>query len=375
MYSPMLLLFLLLPIAAVAGWYVGYKYKSSTRKAGSLSRDYFVGLKYLIDEQPDKAIDVFIKMLDVNSDTVETHLALGGLFRRRGEVDRAIRVHQNLIARPQLEKEQRINTLFELAQDYMSAGVLNRAEKLFLELIQLGGNTTASYLSLLNIYEQQKDWEQAIAIADKLASISNVEVQTRIAHYYCELNNFKKALLIDKNCVRASLLQGEAAMKDSDLKDAIRAYKKVIEQNPDYISEIIAPLAQCYEQLNNEAEFISYLHHCLAKYPRISIILALAEFIRKHKSDFAAIEFTVPHMQHYPSLRGISYLTELYVNNASENTKKKLLLLQEFMQQLLENKPIYRCIHCGFSSKTLYWQCPGCHEWSSIKPIHGLEGD
>ena len=146
-------LFLLLPIVAVACWYVGYKHKAGlTVNNAGLPSDYFVGLRYLINEQPDKAVDVFVKMLEVNSDTVETHLALGGLFRRRGEVNRAIRIHQNLIARPQLGKNQRIQALSELAQDYMRAGVLDRAENLFLELIKLGSETAASYKYLLDIY-------------------------------------------------------------------------------------------------------------------------------------------------------------------------------------------------------------------------------
>src|SRR4030065_2811850 len=134
------LLLLLLPIAAISGWITGYRHKKSTEIEANPSlipHDYFLGLNYLINEQPDKAVDVFIKMLEVNTDTVETHLALGNLFRRRGEVDRAIRIHQNLIARPSLRREQRSQALLELGQDYMQAGLLDRAESLFKELIEL----------------------------------------------------------------------------------------------------------------------------------------------------------------------------------------------------------------------------------------------
>ena len=370
------LLFLLLPIAAVSGWYAGYRQKSSKPSRQSLfPRDYFIGLKYLIDEQPDKAVDVFIKMLEVNSDTVETHLALGGLFRRRGEVNRAIRLHQNLIARPQLAKSQRIHALAELAQDYMRAGVLDRAENLFLELSGLDKKSEINFKYLLNIYEQQKDWDKAIAIAKKLESMHGRNMTGSIAHYYCELDNPKKALSIDKNCVRASLLQGELLIKDANFKQAIRAYKKVTEQDPDYISEIIHPLAKCYEQLGNENEFIRYLQESLYKFPRISIILALAGFLKKHHGDFAAIEFITEQMPHYPSLRGLDCLIELYINNSDGNTRNKFFLLQTLIRKLLSDKPIYRCVNCGFSAKTLYWHCPGCRNWNSVKPIHGLEGD
>ena len=358
------LLLLLLPIAAVSGWYGGYKSKSSAvKKQNFLPRDYFIGLKYLIDEQPDKAVDIFIKMLEVNSDTVETHLALGGLFRRRGEVDRAIRVHQNLIARPQLVKGQRAQALSELAQDYMRAGVLDRAEKLFLELAELDKGTEANFKYLLHIYEQQKDWEQAIAIAKRLNNM-----QSAIAHYYCELGNTKKALLIDKNCVRASLLQGAMHVNEGNLKSAIRAYKKVTQQDADYISEIIEPLAKCYEQLGNEQEFIDYLQDCLYKFPRISIILALTEFLKKYHGDLTAIEFITEQISQHPSLRGLNCLTELYINNSDEDTKNKFLLLQKLIRNSLVDQPIYHCIDCGFSAKNLFWQCPACKRWNSVKP-------
>jgi lipopolysaccharide biosynthesis regulator YciM len=370
------LLLLLLPIAAVFGWYAGYKHKLTViKKANLFSHDYFRGLKYLIEEQPDKAVDIFIKMLEVNSDTVETHLALGGLFRRRGEVDRAIRIHQNLIARPQLAKNQRVRALSELAQDYMRAGVLDRAENLFLELANLDKKTETNFTYLLTIYEQQKDWPKAIVIAEKLETEHGIEMVAAIAHYYCELGKPKKALAVDKSCVRGSLLQGSLYMNDGDFKNAIRTYKMVTEQNPDFITEIINPLTRCYEKLNNEQELINYLQNCLVRYPRVSIILALAGFLRKHHNDFAAIEFITEQMTHYPSLRGLSYLTELYIDNSEGDTKKKFLLLQELIKKFLIDKPIYRCVHCGFSSKNLYWHCPSCKHWNSVKPILGLEGD
>jgi len=369
-------LLLLLPVAAVFGWYAGYKYKSSFVKGVNLfSRNYFVGLKYLIEEQPDKAIDIFIKMLEVNSDTVETHLALGGLFRRRGEVDRAIRVHQNLIARPQLAKHQRIRALSELAQDYMRAGVLDRAENIFLELANLDKKDETNFKYLLNIYEQQKDWPKAIAIAEKLTAEYGVETMSTVAHYYCELGNPKKALAVDKNCVRGRLLQGSLSMNDGDFKNAIRTYKMVTEQNPDFITEIINPLIQCYEKLNNEQELVNYLQNCLIKYPRASIILALAGFLKKYRGDIIAIEFITRQMSRYPSLRGLSYLTDVYVDNSEGDIKKKFLFLQELIKKFLLDKPVYRCVHCGFSSKNLYWHCPSCKRWSSVKPILGLEGD
>lgn len=387
------LLVFLLPIATVSGWYFGFKYritaKKETEKLNRVSGEYFLGLNYLINEQPDKAVDVFIKVLEVNSDTVEMHLALGNLFRRRGEVERAIRIHQNLIARPQLKKWQRIQALSELAQDYLKSGMLDRAERLFLELVAMNEETIPSYKYLQEIYEQQKDWQQAINAATKLQEISSFVTDIPVAHYHCELAEFygkqnqtslaadslKRALYCDPSCVRASFMLGKQYAEDGDYKAAINSYKKVIDQDEDFISEVITPLSACYAKSNQEDEFVEYLNVCWEKYPRISIVLALADNIRKTQGDNAAIEFTSQQMHRCLSLKGLGRLVEIYLNNVDNNTKNKLLLLKKFIEQLSANKPIYRCINCGFAGKQLYWQCPSCKRWSVVKPIHGIEGD
>lgn len=386
------LLLLLLPIAAGCGWYAGFKHRDArdieVEKNDGISRDYLVGLNYLINEQPDKAVDVFIKMLEVNSDTVETHLALGSLFRRRGEVDRAIRIHQNLIARPQLTEAQHLHALSELGEDYLHAGMLDRAERVFLELIELGGETVSSFFNrLLHIYQQQKDWKQAIMIADKIQSRENIAIP--VAYYYCELAErerlngqvnqaheyLRQAIAADKDCVRTNILLGRLYLEASAYQDALGTYRKVIEQDPDYISEVITPLAECYHKLGKEEDFIQYLNERLISHPRISIILILSDYIRKQQGDDAVVEFIVKHIQRCLSLRGIAHLVETYLSTADPTTRNKLFLLKEFIDKLLKNKPVYRCIHCGFSGKQLYWQCPSCKRWGVIKPIHGIEGD
>ena len=183
------LLWLLLPLAAASGWLAARRGVRGTKAQlmPELSSDYFQGLNYLLNEQPDKAIEVFVRMLEVNSDTVETHLALGNLFRRRGEVDRAIHIHQNLIARPTLKPEQRTQALMELGQDYMRAGLLDRAESLFEELVQVDAHTAAALQQLLVIYQQEKDWDRAIQTARRLGVVSGRNMAPVIAQYYCEL--------------------------------------------------------------------------------------------------------------------------------------------------------------------------------------------
>lgn len=382
---------LLLPVASFSGWYVGRKSlvrSSQNSFKNPFHRDYFLGINYLINEQPDKAVDIFIKLLAVDRDTIETHLALGSLFRRRGEVDRAIRIHQNLITRPQLQQEQRNQALNELAQDYLRAGVLDQAERLFLELVDQNQEVIGSLRYLLSIYEQQKDWQQAIKIAKRLQVQTDEPMQFVIAHYYCELADqdrlkqdtdkievhLTKALQTDNNCVRASLAFAEHAIRQGDYERAIKHYRVVPEQDPDYISETIVPLRFCHEKLQKESELIAYLWSHLDLHPKTSIVVAISEHIKKQQGDWAAINFIAEQMRKSPSLRGLDRLIELYLAISQGDTKDKLLLLKDLVATLLTDKPSYRCTECGFSASNLYWHCPGCKHWSSVRPVHGVAG-
>lgn len=353
-----------------------------------LKRDYFLGLNYLINEQPDKAVDVFIKLLEVDKDTVETHLALGSLFRRRGEVDRAIRVHENIILRKDLSRQHRVEALSELGQDYLRAGVLDRAEGLFKELIELGDNTVAARRHLLSIYQQEKDWANAIEVATHLERASHDPMAGQIAHYYCELaeadiereeiarawQSLKRALHIDSHCVRASIISGRLSAKSGDFQTALRYYKQVDQQDPDFISEVIKPMTECYRHLNDADGMQTYFQDMLRKHPRISIALAIADVLISHQEEKKAIDLLSLHIQEYPSLRGLTQLVDIYHANAFGDTQRKLSLLKNLMEQVMATKPVYRCHHCGYSGRTLYWTCPSCHTWSSVKPIQGLEG-
>lgn len=292
---------LLLPAAAWSGWWVANRsFAGKESKAGNrLSREYVVGLNYLLDEQPDKAVDVFIKLLEVDSETVETHLALGSLFRRRGEVDRAIRIHQNLIARPQLSMVERKEALMALGQDYMSAGVFDRAERIFLEVVELGGaRETSSLQGLLAIYQQEKSWENALDVIKKLELSTGQSMHMQAAHYYCEIatqalkanalekaqNAIKQALLIDKLSVRGSLMQALFDMEQGRFKQAIRSLKRVPQQDPEFLSEIIEPLVVCHRHLDCMNECVDYLADTLKDHPRASTIFVIGDYLRKEKT-------------------------------------------------------------------------------------------
>lgn len=386
--SPLWLL--LLPVAAASGWFVAYRdYKNKDKNQSGVSSDYIKGLNYLLNEQPDKAIEVFIRMVEVDADTVETHLALGHLFRRRGEVDRAIRIHQNLIARPRLEGDIRTLALLELGEDYMKAGLFDRAENLFQELIDLNEHTARALAHLRDIYQQEQDWDNAIKTCKRLEVITHKPMNYIIAQYYCEMseklfeeNSLKeseklaqKALAIDKKCVRASVLQALIDSRNNNFTAAISSYKHVVDQDIDYFPEVIEPMLECYRKTGNEQDMMNFLQSILERYNGISPMLALAALKREHGTDREAMEFVIEQLRKRPSVKGLNWLIELSLQHSQGEAKKNLMILYDLTHKLLENKPVYECNICGFAGKSIHWQCPGCKKWNTVKPIHGVEGE
>ena len=385
------LLFLLLPVAFYTGWRSGRKHTASAqeKKLFEIPPDYLKGLNYLLNEQPDKAIELFIQMLEVDSETVETHLALGSLFRRRGEVDRAIRIHQNLIARPSLTQSQRTQALYELGEDYMRAGLLDRAEALFRELIEGSPHSEVALRQLIDIYQQEKDWAKAIEMARLLSIKTGENMQATIAQYYCEMAEtafqqgetgsghkwLKRALASDRNCVRASLLEGQNEQRSGNDKAALKAYLRIEQQDADYLPEVVTPLIECYRTLGRMNEAKEYLVHLIKEYGSITIMLKLAELVQNDDGDEAAIDFITEHLRQRPSVRGMDRLINLNLAHVKDSVRDKLLVLKEVTTQLLVNKPVYKCRSCGFSGKSMHWQCPSCRQWNSVKPIQGVEGE
>ncbi len=388
-------LFIVLPffiLAFMLGVFLGRKKnekKSSLSSSFPLGSDYFKGLNYLLNEQTDKAIDVFVGMLDVGEETVDTHISLGNLYRQRGEVEQAIKIHQNVIAKPSLSLAKRNHALYELARDFMNAGLLDRSENLFQELIQKQSHVTSALKHLLSIYQQEHDWDNAILTAKKLESASNKSFSLQVAHFYCELaliskknGNLKEALKLvkraigtDKQSVRASIIEGGIYQELKNCKAATRSYRRVEQQDPVMISEILEPLLTCYKELKNYKEIKSYLDHVLKKYDGITSTLLYAQQLQQSVDDKTAALFIVDSLRKRPSIRGLSFLIDISLDFTKGTAHDNLLILQEITNKLLENKPIYHCTQCGFNSNSMYWHCPGCKSWSSIKPIQGIEGE
>ncbi len=374
---------LFLAAALGCGWYLGFKTKQrkDSNNPTNLPRDYLLGLNFLINEEPDKAVDVLIKMLEVDSNTVETHLAVGSLFRRRGEFDRAIRIHQNLIARPNLDKKFRDKSLYELGQDYLSAGVLDRAERIFLEVLDIKSYSAKASSALLDIYQQEKEWENAIQMAYKVESLTKKNMQHIIAHYFCELadiefdnnnlskghNYLKQAFVADSSCVRASILQAKLFISSGDHKGSLKVLKRIKDQNLDYLSEAIDIISECYEAIGKPKEFLAYLTKVLHLHPDIILAEALAEHTKRLEGSREAFHFVSNFVKKNPSFKGFQLYVKLYLECASGTLKEDLQVLQVLSNKLLSDKPDYQCHSCGFSAKTLNWLCPGCKQWSTMK--------
>jgi lipopolysaccharide assembly protein B len=381
------LLLLLLPVAAASGWMAARRSeRKGQQPCAERSPDYYKGLNYLLNEQPDKAIDVFVQMLEVDSETVETHLALGNLFRRRGEVDRAIRIHQNLIARPTLKREHRAQALLELGQDYMRAGLFDRAESLFQELTESSLYREQALTNLLMIYEREKEWDKSLNTATRLESVSGEQLNNQCAHYYCELAEeahkaadmaraseyLKQAHACDRESARAAILLGEMEKARGDYKDAIRSFKKTARTNPAYLPLVLPSLRECYEQSNTRHKYREYLEQLFRTNKGIVEAVCLSRLIRDEEGDAAAVSFLKEYLKEHPSLDGLYQLVSMNPDEGAIISSEMLLLLRRLLDKLLDESPTYKCVTCGFNAKTMHWQCPSCNSWSSIKPVQAL---
>lgn len=382
------LLWLLLPVAAASGWYVARReyQKNSAKTAVNLPQDYFKGLNYILNEQPDKAIDIFMKMSELDESTFEIHLALGSLFRRRGEVDRAIRLHQGLVNNPSLSTELHAQALQELALDYMGAGLLDRAEDLCLELVDVDANNIAALNLLRDIYQQEKEWFRAIDLGRKIAVCKNESQALIIAHYYCELAQqarckddlaqakrmLDKALQEDTVCGRAVIIRAQIEQQLGDYDAAINSYQQLETKAPEYLSEILDELKNCYQAVGQKEKMIAYLRRIIRNHHGVELVLTAARMLKEYEGEDVAMAFLSNEVNVRPSLRGVQYLLEL--NQVQLNDKKGYLaVVKSSLDKLLENKPVYRCSHCGFTGVDMHWCCPSCKTWSSIKPIHEFQ--
>lgn len=347
----------------------------------SLPRGYFKGLNFLLNEQPDKAIDAFIEIVKLDPETAELHFALGNLFRRRGETERAIRVHQNLLARPDLAVEHQIHARYELGQDYLKAGLLDRAEETFNQLVDTQYSAQARRM-LLEIYQREKEWMRAIDAAYALQDSGAGGRQKEIAQFHCELAQdelvrthpdaalilLEKALAVDRNNVRATILMGDAFMEKDDIEAALLAWRRVEHQSVPHVALVAQRLMDGYRTVGRPQEGINLLKSYLAETSSIDLLQVVFKIELEMNGVDAANQLASEQLRRSPTLLGLDKLLEARLMNAPPEVRPELSLVKNIVHGYTQKLARYQCSHCGFKARQFYWQCPGCSRWETYPP-------
>lgn len=376
--------FLFLPLAALSGWVIGRRggQRHGDTQVSRLSSTYFRGLNYLLNEQPDKAIELFLHIAELDKETFETQVALGHLFRRRGEVDRAIRLHQGLVQRNDLSDQQKVQALLALGEDYMRSGLLDRAETVFSDLTRIDQRAPQALKHLIGIYQTERDWEKAIDNATRYEEVAGEPMGKLIAQFECELAErhrtandvesaraaIARAYQADASCVRAGILEGRIESDVGSHEAAIRAFERAARHDPDYLPEVLPSLMANYELGADLSGARAFLSEMCEHYRGIAPVLALTRLVESQDGVAAARAYLARQLKDRPSVRGEAALIDLTLAEGADPTAT-LTDLKHITDQLLVRNPSYRCTRCGFGARTHHWQCPSCKEWGTVKPL------
>lgn len=381
----MILWVILIVIALVLGAYIGYQWRRNTEPHSPIKfhRDYLQGLNYLLNNQNAKATDVLISLLKVDKNTVETHISLGSLFRKRGDIERALELHHRLLKDAELSKEQHAQVVTELGHDYLSAGVFDRAEKYFVQSMQYDDHRQPVLNALKDIYEKEHNWQKALLIAQKVELATGKSLKKTMAHYHCclaeqlkgdeSLQQLKLALRLDKNCVRANLQLGQQLIAVKDYKAALQALQKIKQQDARYLTEALKSIALCYEQLEDEPGLWAFLQAEVAHNPQLPFVILMSQRIAKMQSEQAAETFLIEQVGRHPSFSGLKMLIDSHVDQVDGKAQEDLKIFKNLIDKVLAKKPQYRCSQCGFAGRVLHWQCIKCKSWGAVLPVQGEE--
>jgi lipopolysaccharide biosynthesis regulator YciM len=340
------------------------------RAFGKLHPDYLTGLDYLVSEQPDRALDMFLKLMDANADTIETHFALGALYRRRGEVERAIRIHQNLLARETLAPEHREQALLALAQDYLRAGLLDRAEELFLQVSEVPRLRASALAALRGVYERQHEWEQALGTYRLLARIKAAPPKRVAAHYLCEL----AALAIERGAIdaarsllrqarqetspfpRAAVLRAQIAERAGDLALAERLLRAALAESPNLLQEELPHLSRLVGAERRDALLAE-----LAAAAQMRDIGELRQLV------FAAVAAGMAQAAPLRAAIETVFAKDETLHAVWQAGEGRFERIVQEIGALLAHAERYRCGECGFSGRSFYWHCPACQSWETFE--------
>jgi len=379
---------LALPLFFALGWLAArIDIKHLLTESRALPQSYFKGLNFLLNEQPDKAIEAFIEVVKVDPETVELHFALGSLFRRRGEYDRAIRMHQNLIDRADLSQEQKLTALFELGQDYLKAGILDRAEAIF-ERLREGPLAGEARRYLLEIYQAEKEWQKAIDMAGEVDTASPESRSREIANFHCELaaydsthsrpaearRNLQAALEANRKSVRASILLGDLDRGEGRVDEAIAQWKRIESQNPAYLALVAQRLLDAFRDTGRLEEGLKLLSGYLESYPSLDLLDTVFQYTMDAKGPELAYTLVRDELRRNPTLLGLDRLLEAQVAAASSPERRRdLELVKNLVHSHTRRLARYRCESCGFKARQFHWHCPACGGWETYPPRRSEE--
>jgi lipopolysaccharide biosynthesis regulator YciM len=372
---------MVLPLFFALGWLAArVDIRHVVKESRSIPASYFRGLNYLLNEQPDKAIEAFLEVARLDPDTLELHFALGALFRRRGELDRAIRIHQNLVDRSDLNQEQRIKALHELGQDFLKAGLLDRAEVIFRKLE--GSQPLDALRHLLEIFVLEKDWPQAIATAERLERLGSPAQFTETAHYHCELaqvallrgevdaarRHLDAALASNRKSARAMQLLGDLEARTGNDAAAIAAWRQVEALNPAYLPVVGERLLRAYQRLNQAPAGLELLAGYLERHPSADLFHTLFQAVAEQQGWDAAARLAADVLKRQPGLRVLDDYLQAKTALAGEAADLEARMAQDLVHKQVSRLAFYQCDHCGFKARQFFWQCPACARWEGIPP-------
>lgn len=373
---------LVVPFFFALGWIAArVDIRHLVSESRSLPRSYYKGLNALLNEEPDKAIELFIEIARLDPETAELHFALGKLFRQRGDIERAVRVHQNLLERADLSLEVASQARYELGQDYLKAGLLDRAEDCFNQLAPTEYGT-ASRRALVEIYQREKEWRRAIDAACALQESGAGAYQKQIAQFYCELaedalvhtdpdaalSTLEKALSFDRGNVRAMILIGDALLAKGDTEGALRTWLRVEQQSVPHVALVAQRLMTGYRSVNRPREGVNLLQAYLAEAPSIDLLEVAFKAVLELDGPDVADRLVSDELRRTPTLLGLDKLLEARLMYAPPEGRNELSLIKNLVGGYAQKLARYQCSHCGFKARQFYWQCPGCGQWESYAP-------
>ncbi len=370
---------IVVPLLFIAGWWfrgLDQRQREQEQRPGT----YYKGINLLLNDQPDKAIDAFIEVVKLDPETIELHHALGNLFSRRGEFDRAVRIHNHLLNREDLPSHERSLALFELGNDYLKAGIYDRAEESFQRLLKEPEYRLDAMRSLLKIYCTEKEWNKAIEVANTLEKQAGENHQVEMGHFHCELAalemrakhfdqaklELEKALQVDRKSVRALIMLGNLSMLNNDPNAALQYWAQVEKVSPEHLTLVMVQIAQAYEAIGQHDQAMNLINRALEDHSSVETLSIALDLIIKSEGEKAAEKFLKEELERRPTLWAYEKLSELRLKANPHDSE--LELLTGLLKPYVSRPGRYRCSHCGFKAKGFQWLCPGCSSWGSYSP-------